>query len=143
MNIVVLAGRVTSLPHRSELSTGEVRWSFDLTTDTIEGAPPAAVPVVCDGRDSLALALGTLAVGDLVVVSGRVRRRFFRTGGVTQSRTEVVADHLVPQRLRQRVRKLLEADARRLGASGMTEVSSTGQRAGVGLRADRRREQES
>ena len=32
---------------------------------------------------------------------GRVRRRFFRAGGVTQSRTEVVADEVVPTRLAQ------------------------------------------
>jgi hypothetical protein len=30
-----------------------------------------------------------------VVVAGRVRRRYFRAGGVTGSRTEVVADGVV------------------------------------------------
>lgn len=35
------------------------------------------------------------AAGERVVVVGRVRRRFFRAGGSTQSRTEVVADVIV------------------------------------------------
>ena len=37
-----------------------------------------------------------------VVVVGRVRRRFFRAGGATASRTEVVADRVVPARQRAR-----------------------------------------
>jgi single-strand DNA-binding protein len=44
-----------------------------------------------------------------VVVTGRVRRRFFRAGGYTQSRTEVVADAVVPTRRRKRVDAVLEA----------------------------------
>jgi single-strand DNA-binding protein len=33
--------------------------------------------------------------GSEVVVAGHVRRRFFRAGGVTQSRTEVVATRVI------------------------------------------------
>ena len=40
----------------------------------------------------------TWAAGDEVLVTGRIRRRFFRAGGVTQSRTEVVATDVVPTR---------------------------------------------
>jgi single-strand DNA-binding protein len=39
--------------------------------------------------------VAALDVDEEVVVLGRVRRRFFRTGGGTQSRTEVVADQVV------------------------------------------------
>jgi single-strand DNA-binding protein len=39
---------------------------------------------------------------------GRVRRRFFRAGGTTQSRTEVVADSVVPARQAKRARAAVE-----------------------------------
>jgi single-strand DNA-binding protein len=51
----------------------------------------------------------TFAAGDDVVVVGRVRRRFFRAGGATASRTEVVADRVVPARAKARVRSALAA----------------------------------
>jgi hypothetical protein len=38
---------------------------------------------------------------------GRVRRRFFRTGGATQSRTELVADRVLPLALEEGVRTAL------------------------------------
>jgi single-strand DNA-binding protein len=40
-------------------------------------------------------------------VVGRVRRRFFRAGGTTQSRTEVVADTVVPATQAKRVEAAL------------------------------------
>ncbi|MGH9115019.1 MAG: hypothetical protein ACRDWW_04235 [Acidimicrobiales bacterium] len=42
-----------------------------------------------------------------VVVVGRVRRRFFRAGGVTQSRTEVVASRVVRATAASRVKAVL------------------------------------
>ena len=42
-----------------------------------------------------------------VVVAGRVRRRWFRSGGATQSRTEVVAVEVLPARSTKRVAKLV------------------------------------
>jgi single-strand DNA-binding protein len=53
-------------------------------------------------------------VGQELLVTGRVRRRFFRAGGVTQSRTEVVADRVVPTRRRAAVRRAVEAAAERI-----------------------------
>ena len=47
-------------------------------------------------------------VDERMVVTGRVRRRFFRTGGGTQSRTEVVADAVVNARHAKRVNAALE-----------------------------------
>jgi single-strand DNA-binding protein len=44
-----------------------------------------------------------------VVVVGSVRRRFFRVGGATQSRTEVVADRVVAARRAREVRRMLGA----------------------------------
>jgi single-strand DNA-binding protein len=46
-----------------------------------------------------------------VLVVGHVRRRFFRSGALTQSRTEVVAQRVVPLSRRARVTRVLEAVA--------------------------------
>jgi single-strand DNA-binding protein len=44
-----------------------------------------------------------MAKGNEVVVIGRVRRRFFKSAGSTQSRTEVVAETVVKAGQRGRV----------------------------------------
>ena len=52
----------------------------------------------------------SLVSGDDVVVVGSVRRRFFRVGGSTQSRTEVVAQRVLrPSQRRQVTGALAEA----------------------------------
>jgi single-strand DNA-binding protein len=53
-------------------------------------------------------------VDETVVVVGRVRRRFYRAGGATQSRTEVVADVVVPARHTKRAKAALEGVRSRL-----------------------------
>ena len=50
----------------------------------------------------------SVVAGDEVVVAGRVRRRFFQIAGRTTSRTEVVAERVVPARQARRVRALLD-----------------------------------
>jgi single-strand DNA-binding protein len=55
-----------------------------------------------------------LEPGTEVLVLGRVRRRFFRAGGFTQSRTEVVAEMVVPVRQPKKVRNLLDKAIERL-----------------------------
>ena len=85
-NVAVLRGRVTSEPSVRELPSGRTVTQVELTT-TCEGAA-VSVPVVVDDRAV------SCRSGDEVVVVGHVRRRFFRAGGVTQSRTEVVATEL-------------------------------------------------
>ena len=63
----------------------------------------ATVPVVwVDPPGSAAF-----AAGDEVVVIGAVRRRFFRAGGATQSRTEVLATSVVKSSQRRTVAKVL------------------------------------
>jgi single-strand DNA-binding protein len=49
-----------------------------------------------------------------IVVIGRVRRRFFRAGGATQSRTEVVAESIVPATSVKRARSALAKVSRRI-----------------------------
>jgi single-strand DNA-binding protein len=57
--------------------------------------------------------------GTDVLVVGRVRRRFFRAGGVTQSRTEVVASAVVPLRRTAAVRRALRG-----AVSALEQVAS-------------------
>jgi single-strand DNA-binding protein len=87
-NLVVLRGHISSPPKQRELPSGSILLGLEVTT-----APPAAsVPVVWfDPPRRCGLDTET-PVGTEVLVTGHVRRRFFRAGGATQSRTEVVAD---------------------------------------------------
>ena len=98
-NVVVLRGRVSADPTVRELPSGRAVTQIELTTCCDGGA--VSVPVVVDERPV------TCSTGDEVVVAGHVRRRFFRAGGVTQSRTEVVAVDVVPATRRKAVEKLL------------------------------------
>ena len=68
-------------------------------------------------------------VGAEVVVTGHVRRRFFRAGGGTQSRTEVVADAVVPARSRARVRRAID-DAVAAGARAGVPMTQAHRRRG-------------
>ena len=84
MNVVVLRGCLSSDPVARELASGSVLMSIELTTRVDEVAN--SVPLVWfDPPTKVAL-----SSGDEVCLVGTVRRRFFRTGGSTQSRTEVV-----------------------------------------------------
>ena len=66
-----------------------------------DGARAESVPVVWFEAPASA---ADHDVDEQVVVVGRVRRRFFRAGGSTQSRTEVVADVVLGARAAKRVR---------------------------------------
>ena len=72
---------------------------------TRESGKAETVPVVWFQPPASA---GDYDVDEKVVVVGRVRRRFFRGAGGTQSRTEVVADAVVPARQAKRARAALE-----------------------------------
>jgi single-strand DNA-binding protein len=65
--------------------------------------------------DPAALA-DSLQQGDTVLVVGCVRRRFFRTAATTQSRTEVVAQRVVPASRRAQVARTLAEVAAALAA---------------------------
>ena len=89
MNIVVLQGHLARPARSRRLPSGA-----ELVTYADRRARASA------GRDRARVWEAPGAPTDLepdteVVVVGRVRRRFFRAGGSTQSRTEVVAEGLV------------------------------------------------
>lgn len=105
VNLVVLGGRVMLAPRHVALPNGDQRWSLDLAVPGVDGRR-SSVPLVCHGPSPLADAVAALAAGDEVVIRGAVHRRFFRAGGTTQSRTEVVVTELADARARRRVRAL-------------------------------------
>src|SRR3954471_21965809 len=100
-NVVLLRGRVSSEPRVRELPSGSAIVNLEVTTTVDEGAVAAPVAVEAATLEC--------AAGDDVVVVGTVRRRFFRAGGVTQSRTEVLADKVVRATRARAAQKLVES----------------------------------
>jgi len=116
-NIVVLCGTVTAAPVHRDLPSGGVVVQFDVRTDPGAAGPTRSVSVPVAWTDPPAAALRPVTAGTEVVVAGTVVRRFFRVGGATQSRTEVVPDAVVPQRRTKQVAALLAAAIERLASS--------------------------
>ena len=106
MNIVLLHGVLSREPEIRELPSGDHVASFDLTVRD-DGYDTDVVPV--SWHDAPVTTLDRLEPGGELIVTGRVRRRFFRAGGATQSRTEVVASAVVPTRQSKGVARALEA----------------------------------
>lgn len=104
MNVVALSGHLSSQPVVRELQSGSVVMSLELTTRLDD----AAVSVPLAWFDPPANV--ELAAGDEITAVGAVRRRFYRVGGTTQSRTEVVVSCLArtdDKRALAKVRKRL------------------------------------
>ena len=98
MNIVVLQGALSRPPESRDLPSGDRLVTYEVTTRSPD-RPADSVPVVWFEAPARAV---QLEAGAEVVVAGRVRRRFYRAGGATLSRTEVVAHVVVPARQRKR-----------------------------------------
>ena len=109
-NVVVLIGRLARPAEARELPSGDRLVAYELTVDR-PGERAETVPVVWMGAPPSA---GDHDVDERMVVVGRVRRRFFRTGGGTQSRTEVVAEAVVSARHTKRAAAALERAQARL-----------------------------
>lgn len=102
-NIVVLIGRLARPVQLRQLPSGDVLAEYQLTVPR-PGQRAESVPVVWEHPP--ASATDHAADAEIVVV-GRVRRRFFRAGGRTESRTEVVAESVVPARQVKKTRAAL------------------------------------
>ena len=118
-NLVVLRGAVRGEPTSRELPSGAIVLQFDLATVVVdpvvagERRQTVSVPVAwTDPTDA-----SFVVEGCELVVTGSVRRRFFRVGGVTQSRTEVAADSVIPARRRAQVTAALRRTATALSPS--------------------------
>lgn len=103
-NVVVLIGRLARPPEARELPSGDRLVAYEVTVDR-PGERAETVPVVWFRAPASGLDHG---VDEHMVVVGRVRRRFFRTAGGTQSRTEVVAETVIGARHAKRVNAALD-----------------------------------
>ena len=102
-NDVVLIGRVSGAPEERELPSGDVlvSWRVVVERPAPRRAAPAGVrtPTI-DTLDCVAWSGAVrrtargLAEGDVVAVEGALRRRFWRAGAGTASRTEVEVEQL-------------------------------------------------
>ena len=115
-NLAVIRGAVAHDPMERQLPSGGVVVQFDVATRVESDGKRVSVSVPIAWHDPNPAQLGVLVAGGDVVVIGTVRRRFFRVGGTTQSRTEVVADVVIPARRRKRVDTAL-----RRAAEGLIE----------------------
>lgn len=105
MNVVIIRGVLSRVPEVRELPSGDRVGQFEVTIRTPE-RPTASVPVAWFDPPARAMALGA---GTEVVVTGEVRRRFFRTSAGTGSRTEVLATHVIPATQRKRAQAAVTA----------------------------------
>jgi len=103
-NVVVLIGRLARPAEMRELPSGDRLVAYEVTVDR-PGERAETVPVVWVGAPASA---GDHDVDERMLVVGRVRRRFFRSGGGTQSRTEVVAEAVVNARHAKRAAAALQ-----------------------------------
>ena len=103
INLSVVRGALSSPPTARTLPSGDQLVSLEVTVRPAEGRADT-VPVAWPDAPDSCLAW---EAGQPVLVIGRVRRRFFRAGGATASRTEVVADSVVAAAQGARARKLL------------------------------------
>lgn len=103
MNVVVLQGTLSSEPVEVTLPSGTNIMNWDVTTETSDGK--RSVPVQWAEPTKRIRDFGK---GDDVVVLGTVRRRFFRSGGSTAARTEVLASLVAKPTQSVAVSRLLE-----------------------------------
>jgi single-stranded DNA-binding protein len=110
MNLVALIGRLARPAEERALPSGDRLVAYQITIPRAE-AKADSVPVVWFDAPAHAV---DHAVDDELVVVGRVVRRFFQAGGSLQSRTEVVADVVVPRRQSRRANQALARAAQQL-----------------------------
>ena len=95
-NVVRLRGRLAADPRLRELPSGDTVWSLRVVVEREPLPPGKERPrqrvdslecAVWSGR--LKKSVEKWRAGDVVEVTGALRRRFFQAGGVTASRAEV------------------------------------------------------
>ncbi len=116
-NVAIIRGAVHGEPKPRDLPSGGVVVQFDVATRLQADGHDIKVSVPIAWHDPTSSQLASVLAGAEVVVVGTVQRRFFRVGGATQSRTEVIADEVVPSRRRKGVAAALRGVADRLLAA--------------------------
>jgi single-strand DNA-binding protein len=113
LNVVAVRGRLSRPAEERILPSGDRVMGLELTVRR-DAEKAESVPVSWRNAPASALVLDE---GEEVLVVGHVARRFFRTGGATQSRTEVVARTVIPTRFARRVETALAEAASELEAA--------------------------
>ena len=108
-NIAVLRGAVRGEPVTRVLPSGGVVVQFDVSTAVRSRGTVTHTSVPVAWADPSSASMACVVDGNELVVVGTVQRRFFRVGGATQSRTEVVAESVIPARRRKQVDALLDS----------------------------------
>lgn len=103
MNVVVVQGVLKTEPVERTLPAGNTVMDWNVSVET-DGAKQS-VPVQWNEPSKAVQRLGE---GDAVVLLGTVRQRFFRAGGSTVSRTEVVGEAVAKPTQRVAVGKILD-----------------------------------
>lgn len=109
MNVVLLQGVLSSEPRERTLASGSTLIAWEVTTP--DGDQKRSVPVVWFDPTRTVRMVGA---GDEVVVLGSVRRRFFRAGGATTSRTEVIGSRAALSRRPKRADQIRDAAVARI-----------------------------
>jgi hypothetical protein len=113
INLVTLEGHLARPAQQRVLPSGSLIVNMELT---IRRDNERAETVPLSWPDPPAWA-STLDADASVVVVGRVRRRFFKAAGTTQSRTEVVVTAMVPVSSTKRARTVLAKASAEIGAA--------------------------
>ena len=113
-NVAVLVGRLARPAEPRDLPSGDRLVQYEVTIPRETGRAET-VPVVWIDAPASA---ESYDLDEKVVVVGRVRRRFFQSGGRTQSKTEVVADAVVPTRQAKRARAAVDKARNLLAVEG-------------------------
>lgn len=115
VNLAVLLGALSKAPEPRLLADARMVWELDLTISQ-DGRSSATVPVSWVAPPG-GVQPDRWSPGEKLLVVGAVRRRFYRAGGATVSRTDVLADAVVPCRQRKRAASVV-ADAVALLSAG-------------------------
>jgi single-strand DNA-binding protein len=103
LNMVVVVGKLAKPLQIRNLPSGLLLACFDLqVVRSDESADTVPVALFNSGDE-----MPNWPTGQALLAVGRVRRRFFRVGGATQSRTEVVAEKVLPILEKDDVRRVL------------------------------------
>jgi single-strand DNA-binding protein len=112
MNIAVVRGTVLRDPSERILASGQRIVAFDVNV-SYDDRPNENLEVVwVDPPKNLLVP----RQGNEVVAVGRVRRRFFKAGGMVVSRQEVVAETVLTARQKSRIEHALQEAAATLAA---------------------------
>lgn len=92
LNMVIVIGKLAKPLQIRALPSGVSLASFDLFVPRADQSADTVPVALFDASEQAAY----WQSGQELLAIGRVRRRFFRIGGSTQSRTEVVAQLVLP-----------------------------------------------